>query len=103
MTYKQRFNKKYKQPLNKSNSIADIAKLTGIKKSALQKIYNKGTGAWKNNLASVRLKSGKKDASAPRSAKMGKEQWSMARIYSAVMGGPASKVDAKELREGKKK
>ena len=76
--------------------------MTGIKKSALQKIYNKGVGAWKNNLASVRLKSGKKNASAPRSAKMGKEQWAMARVYSAVTGGKAAKVDKNELKAGKK-
>ena len=103
MSHKERFNKKYGQPKDKSNSLADIARLTGIKKSALQKIYNKGVGAWKNNLASVRLKSGKKNASAPRSAKMGKEQWAMARVYSAVTGGKAAKVDKNELKAGKKK
>jgi hypothetical protein len=29
---------------------------------------------------------------------MGAQQWAMARIYSAVMGGKAAKVDAKELK-----
>ena len=84
LTYKQRFNLKYKQPKDKSNSIADIAKLTGYKKSNIQKIYNKGIGAFKTNRASVRpfVKS--------------KERWAYARIYSAVMGGKAAKID-KEL------
>lgn len=47
------------------------------------KIYNKGIGAYKTNPSSVRpnVKS--------------KEQWAQARVYSAVMGGKASKVDKK--------
>ena len=90
-TYKEKFNRKYKQPKDKSNSLADIARLTGIKRSALQKIYNKGIGAFKTNPGSVRpnVKS--------------KEQWAMARVYSSVMGGKAAKVDAQELKEGRKK
>tara|TARA_S200002703_G_scaffold22481_1_gene19156 strand:- start:852 stop:1136 length:285 start_codon:yes stop_codon:yes gene_type:complete len=90
-TYKNKFNKRYKQPKDKSNSLADIARLTGIKRSALQKIYNKGVGAYKTNPSSVRpnVKS--------------KEQWAMARVYSSVMGGKAAKVDAKELKAGRKK
>jgi len=90
-TYKNKFNKRYKQPKDKSNSLADIAKLTGIKRSALQKIYNKGIGAYKTNPSSVRpnVKS--------------KEQWAMARVYSSIMGGKAAKVDAKELKDGRKK
>ena len=90
-TNKEKFNKKYGQPKDASNSLAKIAKLSGIKKSALQKIYNKGIGAYKTNPQSVRpnVKS--------------KEQWAMARVYSSVMGGKAAKVDAKELKEGKKK
>jgi len=90
-TFKEKFNKRYKQPKDKSNSLADIARLTGIKRSALQKIYNKGVGAFKTNPGSVRpnVKS--------------KEQWAMARVYSAVMGGKAAKVDKNELKEGRKK
>ena len=103
ISHKAKFNKKYGQPADKSNSLADIARLTGIKRSALQKIYNKGVGAWKGNPQSVRLKSGKKAPSAPRSAKMGKEQWAMARVYSAVTGGKAAQVDKNELKEGRKK
>ena len=92
LTFKQKFNKKYKQPKDKSNTLAEIAKLTGIKKSALQKIYNKGIGAYKTNPQSVRpqVKS--------------KEQCAMARVYASVSpGSKSSKVDAKELREGRKK
>ena len=88
-TYKEKFNRKYGQPKDASNSLAKIARLTGIKRSALQKIYNKGIGAFKNP--------------GPSRPNMTKQQWAYARVYSAVMGGKASKVDANELKEGRKK
>lgn len=84
-TYKNKFNKKFRQPKDKSNSIQDISKLTGYKLSGLKTIFNKGVGAYKTNPASVRP-----SVKSP-------EQWAMARIYSAVMGGKASKIDAKHL------
>ena len=85
-TYKQKFNKKHGLPKDKSHSLASVAKLSGYQKAGLQTIYNKGVGAYKTNPSSVRpnVKS--------------KEQWAMARVYSAVMGGKASKIDKKELQ-----
>ena len=85
-TWKEKYNKKYGNDLDESNSLAENAKDTGVSKKGLQKIYNKGVGAYKTNPGSVRpnVKS--------------KEQWAQARVYSAVMGGKASKVDAKELK-----
>ena len=77
LTHKEKFNKKYKQPLNKSNSLSDISRLTGYKKSGLQTIYNKGTGAFRTNPQSVR-------------PGMTKESWSMARVYASV--NPSSKA-----------
>jgi|TARA_E500000318_G_scaffold89919_1_gene87632 hypothetical protein len=78
LTYKQRFNKKYKLPLDTSHSINSISKLTGYKKSGLQTIYNKGIGAYKTNPSSVRpnVKS--------------KEQWALSRVYASV--NPSSKA-----------
>ena len=89
ITYRNKFNRKYGFYLNESHSLEEIAKLTSLKLSSLQDIYDKGIGAYKTNPASVRpnVKS--------------KEQWAMARVYSAVMGGKASKVDANELKRGK--
>jgi hypothetical protein len=84
-TYKQKFNKKFKQPKDKANSIQDISNLTGYKLSGLKVIFNKGVGAYKTNPASVRP-----TVKSP-------EQWGVARIYSAVMGGKAAKIDAKHL------
>jgi len=85
LTYKQKYNKKYGFDKDQSHSLSDISKTTGYSKSGLQTIYNKGIGAFKTNPGSVRpqVKS--------------KEQWAYARVYSAVMGGKASKVDADHL------
>ena len=101
-TWKEKYNKKYGFEKSKSHSLSAISKKTGVSKKGLQQIYNKGIGAWKTNLPSVRVKgSFKKNPNTkkfPRSKRLGKEQWAMARVYSAVMGGKASKVDAKELK-----
>lgn len=101
-TWKEKYNKKYGYEKDKSHTLSAISKKTGVSKAGLQKIYNKGIGAWKTNIGSVRLKgSFKKNSNTkkyPRKSRLGKEQWAMARVYSAVMGGKASKVDKKELR-----
>ena len=85
LTYKNKFNIKYGFPRDESHSLKEISKITGYKLSGLQIIYDKGVGAYKTNPASVRPQ-----VKSP-------EQWAMARIYSAVMGGKASKVDASHL------
>lgn len=85
LTYKNRFNKKYGFDKDKSHSISEIAKLTEYKLSGLKTIFNKGIGAYKTNPSSVRP-----NVTSP-------EQWSYARIYSAVMGGAAARIDAAHL------
>ena len=86
VTYKNKYNKKYGYEKNESHSLEDIARDTKISIKGLQQIYNKGVGAYNTNPQSVRpnVKS--------------EEQWAMARVYSAVMGGKASKVDENELK-----
>ena len=87
-SYKNKFNKKYKQPKDKSNSLADISKLTGYKKAGLQTIFNKGVGAFKSNPSSVR-----KNVKSP-------EQWAMARVYAAVNPqSKAYKIDKVHLKK----
>lgn len=69
--------------------VALISKKTGIPRAILQSVYNRGVGAWRTNINSVRMKStGKKNVKAPRSAKMTKEQWAMARVYGFVGRNP---------------
>lgn len=85
VTYKNKFNAKYGFPANESHSIAQIAKLTGYKKSGLDTIYSKGKGAYFSNPQSVRP-----TVKSP-------QQWALARIYSAVSGGKAARIDSKHL------
>ena len=84
-TWKQKFNLKYGQPRDKSNSLREIAKLTGYRLSGLQTIFDKGSGAFFSNPSSVRA-----SVKSP-------EQWSYGRVYSAVMRGKAAKIDKKHL------
>ncbi len=80
-TNKQKFNKKYKQPLNQSNSKKDISKLTGIPMSILDAVYDRGIGAHKTNRASVRNVKGVKGGAGK---KMSAQAWAMGRVYSFV-------------------
>jgi hypothetical protein len=84
-TYKNKFNEKYGFPADASHSIQEIARLTNHKVSGLKTIYEKGMGAYRSNPSSVRP-----SVKSP-------QQWAMARIYSAVMGGKAARVDAAHL------
>ena len=90
-TYKQKFNKKHKQPINKSNSLSEISKLSGYKLSGLKTIYNKGIGAYKTNPQSVRPQ--------VKSA----EQWGIARVYASIdPSSKAHKIDKSHLIKKKK-
>ena len=87
-TYKQQFNKKHKQPINKSNSLEDIARLSGYKIKGIKEIFMKGKGAFKSNRASVRphIKS--------------PEQWAYARVYASVNPNSKSyKIDKSHLKK----
>jgi len=86
VSYKDKYNTKYGYSKGESHDLKEISKDTGVSMKGLQQIYNKGIGAYKTNPSSVRpnVKS--------------KEQWAMARVYSSVMGGKASKIDFNELK-----
>tara|TARA_R110000772_G_scaffold2756_9_gene10049 strand:- start:1768 stop:2031 length:264 start_codon:yes stop_codon:yes gene_type:complete len=80
LTFKQKFNKKYKFPKDKSHSLKEIAKLTGYKLSNIQKIYNKGTGAFKT--------------AGPSRPGMSIQSWSYGRVYASVSkGSKSAKID----------
>jgi len=81
LTYRQKFNKKYGQPKDKSNSLANISKLTGYKIAGMKKIIKKGEGAFFSNPTSVR-----KSVSSATA-------WGRARLMSAIMKGGAYKYD----------
>lgn len=86
-TFKEKFNKKYGFPKDTAHSLTDISMLTGFKKSGLETIMSKGRGAFFSNPQSVRPSITSPDA------------WAKARVYSAVMNGPAAKVDASHLKK----
>ncbi len=86
LTYKEKFNKKHGFKKDKSNSIKKIAELSNIKYNNALKIVKKGEGAYFTNPQSVR-----KSVSSAR-------QWGIARLYSAVMGGKAAKIDKDLLK-----
>ena len=86
LTYKQKFNKKHGFPKDTSNSIRKIARLSGITYRNALKIVEKGRGAYSTNPQSVRPQ--------VKSA----QQWGIARLYSAVMGGKAAKIDKDLLK-----
>jgi hypothetical protein len=85
-TYKNKFNKKYGFEKNASHSIREIASKSGISYRNALKIVEKGRGAYSTNPQSVRPQ--------VKSA----QQWGIARLYSAVMGGKAAKVDKDLLK-----
>lgn len=63
----------------------NLAKRTGCSQKALRKIVNKGRGAYYSS------------GSRPNQTA---ESWGIARLASAVTGGPASKVDYDILKDG---
>jgi len=86
LTYKQRFNRKHGLQKDASNSIRKIARLSGISYRNALKIVEKGKGAYYSNPQSVRPQ--------VKSA----QQWGYSRLYSAVMGGKAAKIDKDLLK-----
>ena len=85
LTYKNKFNKYYGFPKDTAHSIEDISKISGYNLKGLKSILSTGDGAFYSNPKSVRP--------SVNSA----TQWGLARIYSAVMGGKASIIDANHL------
>lgn len=62
--------------------------------STLQKVYNRGVGAWKTNPSSVRSKTGKKRKGGfPLNQRMGRVQWGCARVNSFVKGSRKHDLD----------
>ena len=95
-TNREKFLRKHGLPMDTHLSLIDISKKAGMPLNALRKVYDRGIGAAKTNLESVRLKPGtkygpafKKNVDAPRSAKLSPEQWAYGRVYAFVMKTPA--------------
>tara|TARA_R100001129_G_scaffold9729_3_gene6711 strand:- start:937 stop:1278 length:342 start_codon:yes stop_codon:yes gene_type:complete len=98
-TNKQKFNEKYNQPKNQSNSKKDISKLTGIPMKILDDVYDRGLGAHRSNPESVRSLSGKKVGGKSLKGKMSAQQWAISRVYSFVVKGPTWKGPDSDLAD----
>ncbi len=85
--YKEKFNARYNFPKGSSHSLSEISKVTGYKRSGLEGIVQKGRGAFYSNPQSVRPHV--KDPT----------HWGLARVYSAVMGGKAARIDKDLLKK----
>jgi hypothetical protein len=87
-THRTDFLKKHKLK-DKGYSLKELSEISYVPLSILQEVYNRGIGAYKTQPSSVRLKgSFVKGVKAPMSAKLSKEQWAMARVYSFLDGNP---------------
>ena len=85
LTYKNKFNKYYGFTKDTAHTIEDISKISGYNLKGLKIILSKGEGAFYSNPSSV------------RPSVNSSTQWAYARVYSAIMGGKASIVDANHL------
>jgi len=104
-TNKNKFNKKYGFKLDEGHSKAEISRLTGIPRSILDQVFDRGVGARRTNPESVRsATTGKKVGGRSLKGKMSAEQWAMGRVYSFVMKQPGTwgKAD-KDLADKVKK
>ncbi len=91
-THREQYNKRHGFPLDTSHSISEYSKISKVSVSILREVYNRGTGAYKSNPTSVRMKgSYKKNVKAPMSNKLSKEQWSYARVVAFL-----NKIEGKQ-------
>jgi hypothetical protein len=90
LTNKQKYNRKYGFKLNEGHTLNEISATTGVSTKILNEVAKRASGAWRTNLASVRLKTGEKNPDIkkfPRNMRMSREAWIMGRLYSFVVGG----------------
>lgn len=100
LTHREKFLKNYDLE-DKSYSLKQLSKISKVPISILQEVYNRGIGAYKTQGKSIRLQhSYVKNVDAPMSAKLSKEQWAMARVYSFLDGNPKHDNDLRANRGG---
>lgn len=94
-THRENVLKRYN--LSKGVTIKKLSALSGVPQSILQRVYDRGIGAYETNPESVRVKdSFVKDPKAPLSKKLSKQQWAMARVYSFLDNNPKHDNDLRK-------
>jgi hypothetical protein len=98
-THRIQYLKKVGLDPKESYSLKELAKVSKVPQSILQEVYNRGIGAYKGNITSVRLKDFTKNPnpSIPASQRLSKEQWAMARVYSFLNKGTTYRTTDKDL------
>lgn len=100
-THRIRYLRKMGLDPKESYSLKELAKVSGVPVSILQEVYDRGEGAWGSSIGSVRLKkdfSKNPDTSKyPRKARLTKEQWAFARVYSWLDKGTTYKTADSDL------
>jgi hypothetical protein len=82
-THREQYLKSIGKDPNKSYSLREISNFGPVSYRDINEIYNRGRGAWKTNIRSVRTKgSFKKNQNLPRSRKLSAEQWGYARVMA---------------------
>ena len=92
-THRERVLERYGME-DRGYSIPELSELFGYSEDVLQQVYNRGIGAHKTQSSSVMLKSSYvKGVDAPMSAKLSKEQWARARLWSFLDGSKKHDLD----------
>ena len=82
-THRVQWNRRNGYKDSKSHTIRELARITRISKTILNKVYKRGIGAHATNIASVRMKgSFQKNPKASAKFKLSANQWAMARVYA---------------------
>lgn len=84
-TNRDKFYKKHKLDKDKSYSLPQLSKISGVKLSILKKAMSRGRGAAKTNPSSVRNVKGVKGGGGK---KMSANQWGYGRVFGLLMKNP---------------
>jgi hypothetical protein len=91
-TNREAFLERFGLPESTSLSLKEIATLSRMPLKALEDVRDRGVGAWKTSVPSIRLKGSfekNPDTKAfPRQTRLGKEQWSFGRVFAFVQKTP---------------
>ncbi len=74
------------------------AKTSRYSAATLQKVYNRGAGAWVSSPGSVRSRFNPKKRGVPKSQRMSKQQWACARVNAFVAGRKRVDPDLRRRR-----
>jgi hypothetical protein len=99
-THRENVLKKYDME-DRPHSMKELSKISKVPLKIIMEVYKRGIGAYKTQPKSVRLKgSFVKNVDAPMSAKLSKEAWAAARVYSFLDGNPKHDEDLRTNKGG---